>query len=109
DHENGSGLPALGEGERRDSQQVDGIADEGEEPDPAALVADVSGAEPERVAEELAHAGDDSNQRGARAQASEERAVDASPAFVRDVGEEVDDAHRQYERERRRQGGLDML
>jgi hypothetical protein len=102
EHQHGRRRPGSRESQRRHREQVDHVAEERERPVPARAVGDVPRKRPHRISEKLAEARDDARGGGRRAEGGEKRTVQAAAALVRHVREEVDDAEREDERERRR-------
>src|SRR5262245_65347645 len=104
EHESASYLPTSSQSHRRNGEEIDGVANEGDRPVPASAISYVSRDRTQAVPEELTDTGDDTDGCGTRSKRSEKLAVDARTAFIGRVGEEIHHPHHQHEPEGGRSG-----
>ena len=91
------GLPRADHREQRRHDQVGAVAEEREQPVAPAAIGRAAHHPAQRVADQLAGAGDEPDRGGARAQLGEVRPHRGADALVTQVGPQADHAHREHE------------
>src|SRR5579875_2947492 len=100
DHESRGGRPASRERERRDAQHIQEIADPRVQPILPGPMRDCTRDGSNRITREFAAAGHRTDRDAVRTEMAQECADDAAAAFVRHIGEQIDDPHEEDETER---------
>jgi hypothetical protein len=92
-------LPISRERHGGDGEQIDAVAEKGDDPILTRFIGDITRDGTQAVSKKLARAGYDANECCTRAECPKERAIDARAALIGHVGEKIDQPHRQHEGE----------
>ena len=104
--ETGGHLPVARQGQERHGEEIQGVAPNGQGPIAAGAVRQVTGSQPQGIAQEFTQARHRGHHDGAGFKLTQERAADAAGPFIGHVAKEADHAYQDDEFPGRGLGGI---